>query len=196
MTSLDSRTGGSLQSLKPTGVGKKGVLALLNAIDGFQPALVILNGFSPTGIAIDPTSRRVILVKYGNLIERRCEDLLESQIVVDDVTVAKSNLSSRIIGAAVGEILAGGVGAVVGGMATTTTSNQIIRQVTVKILLNDLSYPSHSIDFIGTTWYGQTYPRIAIPEAQHLHDYLRVVIHQNETVASPGDGLRDQTSPV
>lgn len=195
MTMLDPGANESFATRAPTAGGKNGVLARLNAIEGFEPTYVVLKGFSPNGIALDPASRRVFLIRRGNLLEKRFEDLLESEVVIDGVTVMKANLSSRIIGATIGGVLAGGVGAVVGGMAQTTTIEKTVRQVTAKILLNDLDYPSHSIEFIGITWYGETYPRIAIPEAQQLHDYLRVVVHQNQTGSFPAPSARHNPAP-
>jgi hypothetical protein len=53
----------------------------------------------------------------------------------------------------------------------------------VSLLINDLRYPRHCIEFIQLTWSGATSPESAIAEAEELYDYIRVAMHHSRQAA-------------
>jgi len=64
------------------------------------------------------------------------KDILESEIIEDGQTVTKTSRSGQIGGAIVGSLVAGGVGAIIGGLSAKQTSNNEVNRVDLKIIAN------------------------------------------------------------
>ncbi|MCJ0919614.1 SHOCT domain-containing protein [Mammaliicoccus sciuri] len=65
------------------------------------------------------------------------DDLISVKIIEDSVTVSKTNRGSQIIGAGIGGALLGGTGAIIGGLSGTKTGSTEIKDITLRIVIND-----------------------------------------------------------
>lgn len=110
------------------------------------------------------------LIRYG--------DIIESEIIAGGATITKTSRTSQLAGAAVGGLLLGGIGAVIGGVSGTKVTSQDVKDVWLKLLINDTSNPVHLIDFIEGAGVDRTVPKIALQEAQKWHDLVSVIIKQ------------------
>jgi hypothetical protein len=145
------------------------------------PSKSIFDPDKPVGIAIDDQSKQVCLINNESLRFIGYGDIIESEVIAGGDTIIKTSRASQFAGAAVGGLLLGGVGAVIGGLSGKKVENQDIKNVLLKLLINDTSSPVHVIDFIETTDNGQqTNPKIALQEAKSLHDLVSVIIKQAE----------------
>lgn len=133
---------------------KKGLEAGLKGIDGFnaQHFLVSIDGH--TGVAIDGASRQVCLMSsraQGN--EHRLipfSAVISSSVEEDGGTISSTSRGGQIAGAAVGGVLLGGVGAVVGALTASRTQKRRINSVALKIVVDDLAKPVHSLTLQNT----------------------------------------------
>jgi len=75
------------------------------------------------------------------------KDILESEIIEDGQTVTKTSRSGQIGGAIVGSLVAGGVGAIIGGLSAKQTSNNEVNRVDLKIIANNTKNPLKLINF-------------------------------------------------
>lgn len=105
-----------------------------------------------TGIAIDEGRAKVCLVrKAGEKFKSRVvahRDILSSEIHENGQTVTKSVRSSQIGRAVVGGLLAGGVGAVIGGLSGNKIDKSKITQLDLRLVVNDPSEPVHDVRFL------------------------------------------------
>lgn len=74
-------------------------------------------------------------------------DILSIEIYVDGASITKTSRSSQLGGALVGGILAGGVGAIIGGTTGTKTTTENIKKIDLLITVNDIQKPIHAINF-------------------------------------------------
>ena len=136
-----------------------------------------------TGVAIDDQSKQVCLINNDSLRIIKYYDIIESEIIAGENSITKTSRSSKIAGAAVGGLLLGGVGAVIGGVSGKKITTKEIKDVKLKLLINDTKNPVHLINFSGFDSIG-TEPKIALMKAQKWHDLISVIIKQAETLPS------------
>lgn len=139
------------------------------------------------GIAIDRASNRVCLIEGETKRYVDSIDLIESEVLIDGKTVTKTSRASQFAGAAVGAVLLGGVGAVIGGLSGKTTTEQQAKGVKLKVVVNDIENPFHIIDFIEMGNAGSTPPQAAVKEAEEWHGLLSTIIKINERNAKEKD---------
>ncbi len=88
---------------------------------------------------IDTTQRRTVSF----------EKLVSAEVVEDNVVVSTTKRGlGRVV---VGGLLAGGVGAIVGGLTgrQTSKSSTGVRSVSLVVIVDDFSAPRHSVTFIN-----------------------------------------------
>lgn len=132
------------------------------------------------GIAIDRASSRVCLIDGETKRYIDSNDLIESEVLIDGKTVTKTSRASQFAGAAVGAVLLGGVGAIIGGLSGKTSTEQQAKGVKLRVVVNDIDNPFHVIDFIEMNNTGSTRPNVAVSEATEWHELLSTIIKINE----------------
>jgi len=124
-------------------------LALSN-IDGFKPVVSYGGGLSKAGVAIDPTSNRFAIIHPGQ--PPKLFDF--SQLVAVEVerngsSITKTNRGSQVAGAAVGAVLLGPLGLLLGGVTGSKRNVEKVRRISLKIYTNDLVKPVQEIIFFN-----------------------------------------------
>lgn len=76
------------------------------------------------------------------------EKLVQSEVVIDDETVISTNRGSQLAGVAVGGLVSGGVGAIIGGLSAKQNSKSKINSMRIKITVDDFKKPNHFINFL------------------------------------------------
>jgi hypothetical protein len=69
------------------------------------------------------------------------------ELAVDGNTISRTNRGSQAVGAAVGAVALGGVGAIIGGLSGSTTTKDTVRRIGLKIISDDPQVPLHDIMF-------------------------------------------------
>lgn len=75
-------------------------------------------------------------------------DIIESEVIVDNQTITKTARGSQLGGALVGSVLAGGIGAIIGGLSGSKRSDDYIKRAEIKLTINDLENPVCKITFL------------------------------------------------
>ncbi len=73
-------------------------------------------------------------------------NVIESEIALDNQIISKVSKSGIVAGG----LLAGGIGAAIGGLSASSIQNEMVKSVTLKITVEDLGKPIHYIDFLPT----------------------------------------------
>lgn len=100
-------------------------------------------------VVVDENNCRICFIDY-EVREFNYDDILEVEIIEDEVQITKTSRGSQLGGAIIGGALAGGIGAMIGGTTgQTTTSNEKVRKIYLKLIVNDTQRPFITIDFLN-----------------------------------------------
>lgn len=138
---------------------------------GFNPRYIWLPTESSNGLAIDPDNEGVAILRIGGLepVLLDYSEVISVEMIVDkqsiQKTVQKTNRGSQIVGLAVGGLVLGGKGAVIGGLSgsrrsTSSSSEKVVRRSLI-ILTSDMDMPSAEVRFgqwaetAFYDWYGR-----------------------------------------
>lgn len=75
--------------------------------------------------------------------------VIQSEIIIDNNSVYKTERGNQLLGAAVGGIAFGNAGAIVGGLTGTKTKETTIKNIDLKISVDDFNNPTHKISFLS-----------------------------------------------
>lgn len=185
---------------------------LIKNIDGFTPSQKYVSKTLDSSIMIDEANKKVCLV-HSDLTQKlvlNYKDILEAEIIEDGNTITKTSRSSQLGGALIGGILAGGVGAIIGGLSGEKSSEEEAVRVDLKVVINNTKEPIQIINFLlddridpltmkpfGINKKSQTF-KDAMKEVNHWHSLLSVVIRmadaedEKTSVPSPSSSVADE----
>jgi hypothetical protein len=120
-------------------------------------------GLIKTHFYLDPRQEKAILIdekksvialfdKVNDIYKQQLYDfsqVIATEIYEDDSSVIKTDRSSQLGGALVGGFLAGGVGAIIGGLSGKEKINKQAKRLTLRITLDDLKSPLQQINFLN-----------------------------------------------
>ncbi|AOL97982.1 Immunity protein [Bacillus subtilis] len=116
-------------------------------------------------------------------------NVIESEIALDNQIISKVSKSGIVAGG----LLAGGIGAAIGGLSASSIQNEMVKSVTLKITVEDLGKPIHYIDFLPTQevegYNIQGYKKDsnviqqALTNAEYWHGVMDVIIKKANKVA-------------
>lgn len=119
--------------------------ALANVPD-FNPSTKIVGVKSLYTLAFDNEQQKMLYLVGQSPVAINYEDIISVQLLEDNHTVSEKSTGRTIGGAIVGGVLAGGAGAIVGGLSGSSKNLNLHSSVKVKILLRNSSTPSITID--------------------------------------------------
>lgn len=93
-----------------------------------------------------PTPEEVYQRVYG------FQKISEVSLLKDGVTITSTNRGSQALGATVGGVAFGGIGALIGGLSGSTTSQDRVRRVALRIKVDDPDHPVHEVTMFN--WEG------------------------------------------
>jgi hypothetical protein len=127
---------------------KKYQIDALNNVDGFNPAVAYAGGPSRLGVAIDPhTSKFAIIGSTVNPSIFNFNQLISVEIQRNGNSLTRTDRRSQIAGAALGTVLLGPAGLLLGGLTGSKRSIDRITLLSLKIYTTDLIDPVHEIIF-------------------------------------------------
>jgi len=107
------------------------------------------------------------------------KDILETEVIIDGETVTKTSRSSQVGGAILGGILAGGVGAIIGGLSGKSSSKEKVKTIQFKIIVNDIKEPLQIITFFNESKSidrnNEKFIK-ANKEIMHWHSLFKIII--------------------
>jgi hypothetical protein len=160
---------------------------------GFQSNKQYLNEKIGKGIYYDDSNQRFALLSFNPIGESgsqhhnwsviNCKDIIESEVIIDNVSVTKTSRGSQVGGALVGGVLAGGLGALVGGVTGSKNTSEKIKMVELKLVLNDTLSPIKSIKFLELSEPKEKEDidvKRAITHVESFHKTVSVILKKNE----------------
>jgi serine/threonine protein kinase len=161
----------------------------VNGLSDFHPDFIRVTIEDQGGLAIDESRCLLMLIKESGRKVVRFDQIVSCEIKEDNASLIATRRG--VGGVVIGGLLAGGVGAIVGGMASpqhsTVTSG--VRRITLLVVIDDLRDPNHAVTFlfgVGGTIVSKSSPsyRNGLANAQLWHSRITVAMRRAEEAKS------------
>lgn len=163
----------------------------LKELHDFTATQTVLGKDGATGLAVDEGRKKIALIKKTkNDVDLKIityRELLSSEIFEDGETVTKTSRGSQLGGALLGGIALGGVGAIIGGLSGKTKSDDKVRNIHLRVTVNNISSPLHDISFMTSSEGSKGFSKTAqeykdgISQARHWHALIEVLIRKADS---------------
>jgi hypothetical protein len=121
---------------------------VFGGISDFVPDSIYCGGSKGSAIAVDSGKSKLAIVGSGGLLSvLDFGDVLGVEALRNGTSITKTNRGSQVAGAAVGALLLGPVGLLLGGVTGTKRQDEKVKRLSVKIFVNDLKNPVHEVVF-------------------------------------------------
>lgn len=126
---------------------------------------------------------KIYNTKDSKYHEVSADKLVQAELMIDEATVTKTNRGSQLVGAAVGGVLVGGVGVVVGGLSGSKREIKDPSSIKIKIKIDDSSAPSYSFHTWNKSRFSVPLPLTyeeAEEESTKIIDLMSLMIRRHE----------------
>lgn len=135
-------------------------------------------------IGIDEANKKLVFINSA-ITEQHAktfnfEDIYSCELIIDDESVYKKSTLRTVGGALVGGVIMGGAGAIIGGLSGDSKKNSNIKKIELKIVVRDLSNPTHKFSFFGATSPSE-YLSQKMREAEEWKDTISLVIDMEDS---------------
>lgn len=120
----------------------------LRRISAFSPTHVFVGPNAFEGVAVDPSRN---MVAFSDMQRRlrtyNFKDIISVETIVDGESVQKTNRGSQLVGAAVGGLLLGGAGLLIGALSGSKSEKKKVSKISIKVVVSNIDKPGHSVVF-------------------------------------------------
>ncbi|ANY68776.1 hypothetical protein BBD42_21620 [Paenibacillus sp. BIHB 4019] len=149
-----------------------------NGITNMQKYVAEYDDFA---VVVDELKERLYFIDY-EIREFSLSDVLEVEMIEDEVQITKTSRGSQLGGAVIGGLIAGGVGAVIGGVSgTKTTSSDSVKRIYMKLIVDDTKRPYVTVNFLNEKKEISKKDKKAekaIEDANHWYGLISVLINR------------------
>ncbi|MFK4823745.1 hypothetical protein ACI0FM_02940 [Paenochrobactrum sp. BZR 588] len=121
----------------------------LASIPDFRPVVQFNGASGGAGVAIDPANNKFAITSRANTRVFSFTDLVAVEVLKNGSSLTKTNRGSQVAGAAVGAVLLGPLGLLLGGVTGSKRNIEKVDRLSLKIFTNDLVTPVHEVVFFG-----------------------------------------------
>lgn len=139
---------GNMRKKKQNRVQSRTQSSAVAAISNFNPVVRYDGIVGGKGLAIDPARESfAILSGRGGSHVFGFSGLVQVDVLRNGTSLQQTNRGSQIAGAAVGAVLLGPLGLLMGGVSGSKRNVEIVNQLSLKLYTNDIVSPVHEIIF-------------------------------------------------
>lgn len=121
----------------------------LKTIPNFHARHIHAGGWNCAGVAIDPRRHKFAITGIGKPHVFNFDQLMAVEVVRNGSSITKANRGSQVAGAAVGAVLLGPIGLLVGGLSGSTRHEERVKRLSLKLYTNLLVAPVQEIVFFS-----------------------------------------------
>jgi hypothetical protein len=175
----------------------KNKLAIQNiqSTSKFTPTKSYISKNNKSGIEINENDKliRIFYLDQNEEIQSKIypfSDLIESEVKIDNQPVLKTSRSSQLVGAAVGGMIAGNIGMIIGGLSGDKIKNEYIKNIDLCVKVNDFDTPLFNINFLSNVHEtgienkqglkkNHKDVQTALRDVEYWHSILNLIIKNN-----------------
>lgn len=144
-----------------------------------------------TGVGINESSNTILFLSRDSTEDEfshttiRFEELFEVKLIEDDMTVTSISRASQLGGAIVGGILAGGVGAIIGGSGGKQYSENMVKRIELQFVIDSLTNPVYKTCFMNEDAHIDKHDKkykMKFEIVNNWYKMFEVIIKRNEKV--------------
>lgn len=132
-------------------------------------------------LLFDDKHQKIYFINLDKVKQYSYSDILESRIVENKESITVTSRGSQIGGALLGGIIAGGIGAIIGGLSGSKHNINKIDSLELYIIVNDTIQPIQKISFLkndnGMSPKDKKYIEIK-NRVEHWHSLISVLIRR------------------
>lgn len=113
----------------------------------FPKSKVLFFSQDRTYCAVDEGSEKVILGEDNIEKIAAFSEIVSVDVITDGVTISSTNRGSQLLGAAVGGLAFGGVGAIIGGLSGSSKTSEKVKKLALRVCVDDFEKPIYGITF-------------------------------------------------
>lgn len=121
--------------------------AFIATHEGWDVYTSPFNGQEPIVLAIGRTDRRLAVGNLAHPHEVSWSEISEVEIERNGASLVQTNRGSQAMGAAVGAVLLGPMGLLLGGLTGSQRSVQRVNDLTLRVVIDNQSEPVHRVQF-------------------------------------------------
>lgn len=156
----------------------------INNLENFESSKKYVFDNAEKAFLIDEKRKKMSLIEIENEnVSTRMydfHDLLEVEILENGESLTKTSRSSQIGGALLGGLMLGGVGAIIGGLSGTQKHKHKVKNIALKLLVNDTDNPLILINVYSSPEgvdKGGSYYKAFSERAREWFSLLKIIIH-------------------
>lgn len=156
----------------------------LQVIPNFAPELIYRGKAGRAGLAIDTkTNRFAIGTNSSDVKVFNFSQLVSVEVLKNGTSISKTNRGSQVAGAAIGAVLLGPIGLLLGGLTGSKRSVEKIDKLSLKIYTDDLLRPANEIVFFDMpkTKPDSILVKAASEELDTWFGRFQTIMHKNST---------------
>ena len=137
-------------------------------------------------IAVDIQSKKIAIIKLSDSISVKLFDfasIVSVELIKNGITTYKKSTTGTVGRALIGGVLAGGIGAIVGGATGKQNGEEKCTSLITKIMLNDIKEPMCEIHWHKDVGYSNIEDSPIYKTAQKSVDIIKTIIHTNDSEA-------------
>jgi hypothetical protein len=151
--------------------------------EGFTYDNVLFTPLNRSSLSFNESLKEIYFSDLNEVKKYSFSDILESRIEENGESIIRTSRSSQVGGAILGGILAGGVGAVVGGLSGEQKSETKVKSLDLVITIDDTKQPIHKVNLLKNSIGVSPTKKIYIDakeKAEHWHGLISVFIRRAE----------------
>lgn len=152
----------------------------IKGIEGFNQTQEFTSMNGNEKLLIDENSKQICFYWHEKSPKKYSfSDILKSEVIINGDTITSTSRSSQIGGALLGSVLAGGVGAIIGGLSGKQTTKENISEIKLQVIVNDTKSPVQTINFYKSNIsHSKDLLKKEIDSANYCHNLISVLIKQ------------------
>jgi len=154
----------------------------------YKPDRLFVSPVDRSLVAVNFNARKIVLGSQNLEKEYDFGQIASVEVVENGITLAQTNRGSQFLGAAIGGLAFGGIGAVIGGLSGSSRTRERLRSISLKVTVDDRMQPVHSICFFhssnqkGADREGLL-ARLAFQTIEQFHGHVVNAIRQSQANA-------------
>jgi hypothetical protein len=115
--------------------------------ENFNPSLEYISNFNHSAIAVDSENKKILFLQDMKISIINYNELLSVETRINDEVLYETKRGSQLVGAAVGGLLLGPLGLLLGGLTGKKSSTKKISKLSIRATISNIKQPFCDIIF-------------------------------------------------